>query len=506
MKMKNYLFTMFVVLMFISILNIQVDALETKKTKVSKIKATKKKDSKKKITKKNCNCEQALNQLIEKVESDYPGFKEKTTNKLIYSSLKEGLKIKAQSIQEQDCLDLLKTYTKYFRDGHITLYKTTNEESNEEAAQIEEKPRKTYSKIDITLADFYTHISNSTDELEGVWKSDSYKVGIIKKNNEYQGFIIETANKSWKANEIKLRLMGDEKANYYMGDHSLREDDYELFEGTILSFKNTKSVFLKELPKPTLTENEIQMKMNEIEGFYFKKLTEKTILLRMSSFQQTHVERIEKLIDDNIELIENCENLIVDVRDNHGGTDNAYKKLLPYICTNNLRSVGQEFLATQTLIDGYQNWLDKTPDEEKYMKDRKMVERHIKLFKANLGKFVDPDSTDVFITEVEIAEHSPEQVIILANKMVGSSGEAFTYRMKQSKKVKVLGTPTYGALDYGSAYYFKFGCDNYQLLLPSWRARRLPDYPIDNIGVQPDIYLDKSVEDWIQFAVDYLEK
>ncbi len=33
----------------------------------------------------------------------------------------------------------------------------------------------------------------------------------------------------------------------------------------------------------------------------------------------------------------------------------------------------------------------------------------------------------------------------------------------------------------------------------------LPDYPIDNIGVQPDIYLDKSVENWIQFAVNYLE-
>lgn len=34
---------------------------------------------------------------------------------------------------------------------------------------------------------------------------------------------------------------------------------------------------------------------------------------------------------------------------------------------------------------------------------------------------------------------------------------------------------------------------------------RLPDYPIDNIGFQPDIYLDKYVKDWVQFVVDYLE-
>ena len=449
----------------------------------------------------DCNCKQALNQLIEKVESDYPGFKEKTTYALIYSNFKEGLQIKSQSIQEQDCFGLLKTYLDYFKDGHIVLSKT----GDEAPAQTEEKDIKTYPKIEINLENFYDHISSTTDELEGVWKSGSYKVGILNKSNEYQAFIIESGNKSWKANEVKFSLMKDGKANYFMGDHSLREDNYELFGGAILSFKKTKSAFLKELPKPTLTENEIQMKMDEIEGFYFKKLTDKTVLLRLSAFDYFYVERIEKLIDANITLIENCENFIIDVRDNNGGTDNAYQKLLPYICTNSIRSLGTEYLVTPTLIDGLQSWLDQTPDEEKYMSDKKMVTGWINLFKDHMGEFADPDSTNVYITEVEIAEHSPEQVIILANKNTASSGEAFLFRMKQSKKVKILGTPSYGALDYASQRYFEFGCTNYQLLLPTWRAKRLPDYPIDNIGVQPDIYLDKSVEDWIQFAVDYLE-
>ena len=449
----------------------------------------------------DCNCEQALNQLIERVESDYPGFEEKTTYKLIYSNFKEGLKIKSQSVEESDCLDLLRTYLKYFKDGHITLMKT----SDEAVVQTEEKDTKTYPKMEINLENFYEHISSSTDELEGVWKSGSYKVGIINKNNKYQAFIIESENKSWKTNEVKFSLMNDGKANYFMGDHSLREDNYELFDGTILSFKNIKSVFLKELPKPTLTENEIQTRLNKIEGFYFEKLTDKTVLLRISSFEHFNVERIEKLIDANINLIESCENFIIDVRDNHGGTDNAYEKLLPYICTNSIRSLSSEYLVTPTLIDGLQSWLDQTPDEERYMSDKKMVTGWIKLFKNHMGEFVDPDSTDVYITEVEIAEHSPEQVVILANKMTASSGENFVMRMKQSKKVKILGAPSYGALDYASARYFEFGCANYQLLLPTWRASRLPEYPIDNIGVQPDIYLDKSVEDWIHFAVDYVE-
>lgn len=53
---------------------------------------------------------------------------------------------------------------------------------------------------------------------------------------------------------------------------------------------------------------------------------------------------------------------------------------------------------------------------------------------------------------------------------------------------------------------FDFGCPEYLLQLPTYRSSRLPDYPIDNIGMQPDIYLDKSVKDWIKFALDYLEQ
>ena len=112
------------------------------------------------------------------MESDYPGFKEKTSNKLIYNSLKNDLKVKSKSIQEKDCFDLLETYLDYFKDGHIALSKN----GEEEVAQTEEMESKSYSKIEINLENFYEHISNSTDELEGVWKSGSYKVGII--NNE----------------------------------------------------------------------------------------------------------------------------------------------------------------------------------------------------------------------------------------------------------------------------------------------------------------------------------
>jgi hypothetical protein len=37
----------------------------------------------------DCNCEQALKQLIQKVETEYPGFNDKTKDKLLYKVLKK---------------------------------------------------------------------------------------------------------------------------------------------------------------------------------------------------------------------------------------------------------------------------------------------------------------------------------------------------------------------------------------------------------------------------------
>ncbi|MCX6285890.1 MAG: S41 family peptidase [Bacteroidetes bacterium] len=383
----------------------------------------------------------------------------------------------------------MRAYKEFFKDGHISIFQV-------ETGQNAQQNKKQSNKVTISPEEFQKRILNTTDPMEGIWRYAVYKVGIVKLNNEYQGFIIEADTAYWKVDEIKFRLFENGKANYYLRDHSLSEETYELVDGWILYFNSSK--YIKEWPKPNLSENEIKSKIYEIEGCYFKKVSEKTALLCLSSFEHNYVERIKKLLADNRKAIESSENLIIDIRNNPGGTYDAYEGLFPYILTNNVRGLGMEFLVTQTLIDGIQDWYD---DEE----GKKKAKEWINIFKGKMGEFVNTDTTDIYINEVKLAERSPKQVVILANRRTASSGEAFLLDARQSKKVKVLGTPTYGALDYGTASFFNFGCKNYKLMMPTWRSMRLPDYPIDNIGIQPDIYLDKSVKDWIRFAVNYLE-
>ena len=47
-------------------------------------------------------------------------------------------------------------------------------------------------------------------------------------------------------------------------------------------------------------------------------------------------------------------------------------------------------------------------------------------------------------------------------------------------------------------------CNYLPTYLPTYRSLRLPDYPIENIGMQADLYLDNSIKDWAKFAFDYL--
>lgn len=434
----------------------------------------------------DCDCEQALKQLIQKIETEYPGFKDKTKDKTVYENYKENLLLKARDAKNSNCIELLRTYKDFFKDGHISIY----------PVESERNVLNTNNKIVITPSEFKKRIHDTTDPLEGIWKSGTYKVGIVKIKNEYQGFIIEADTAYWKPDEIKFRLFENGKSAYYLRDHSQSDESYELVDGWILFFNYSK--YTREFPKPNLSESEIKSKLNDLEGCYFKRLTEKTSLLCLSSFEHNYVERIKKLLQENKTEIENSENLIIDVRNNLGGTYEAYEDLLPYILTNNVRGLGMEFFVTQTLIDEIPNWYD---DEE----GKKKANEWIKIFKNKIGEFVNTDSTDIYINEIKLAKQSPKQIAILVNRRTASSGEAFVLDAKQSKKVKILGIPTYGALDYGSASFFNFGCNNYKLMMPTWRSMRLPEYPIDNIGIQPDIYLDKSVKDWVQFAVDYLE-
>lgn len=448
----------------------------------------------------NCGCESALDKLIVKIEKEYPGFEQKTRDKLLYDNLKTELRGKIKNTGEANCMEVLNDYLGFFKDRHVWI--VSNQINNPSENSNINKPQ----ILDINLKKLRKQFAEVQNEFEGIWVNDAYEIGIKKLNaNEFVGFIIKADPNYWNTNEIKFRLFKDGTYEYIMQDHSVQKGTYTIDADGFLYFKEIVSEFIRKLPETKLTQSQIDDKTASINGFSFKPLSNRTAILKLSNFSYPFVDIIEKLIEKNKQLLENSEFLIIDLRGNGGGTDDAYQKLLPYILTNPIRHMRNEFLSTPTLINGLRKYNESIRGKENSQEIIEKNERYIKIYEANLGKYVTHGEKAVVDT-IELEKKGPKQVIVLTDGKVASAGENLVLAAKQSKKVKIMGTPTWGILDYASVRHFEdFECGNYELWMPTYRSLRIPDFPIDNIGIQPDIYLDSSVDDWVKYAQEYLE-
>lgn len=451
------------------------------------------------IAQQNCNCDKALINLVSKIENDYPGFEAKTNDSILYKNFKFDLIEKARTTEKFSCSNLLEEYLSFFRDKHISLI-STNISNTEET-----------SFIDIDLKKIKKEFSNSINSLEGIWEmwpkenNEIFKIGIKKTDSDtYVGFIIETSSSIWKPKQILFKL--NSNGNYIFRGTEVKDDKYLIGENNILILGKMSLTFVKENALSILKKTDLENQIRELKGFYLKKITSQTLLLSLPDFNYGYVNIITKMIEDNRNLLENSKYLIIDIRGNGGGTESAYYPILPYIMTNPIRDLWIENLVTPEFINFNEKYLESIKEEKDNEEEVKEVEKELALIKNNIGKYVNTEGENIIIKRVDVSSKSPNQVIILADNKVGSAAEDFLIASKQSKKVKIIGTPSAGVIDYGAVIKFNFGCPDYQLNMPTYRSLRLPDYPIDNIGIQPDIYLDKSVKDWIQFAIKYLEE
>lgn len=91
---------------------------------------------------------------------------------------------------------------------------------------------------------------------------------------------------------------------------------------------------------------------------------------------------------------------------------------------------------------------------------------------------------------------------VLINKNNASVTEQFLLAAKQSTKVKLYGTTTDGMLDVSNMNFVDFPCGNLTLGYCLSKSYRIPGMAIDDIGLQPDYYIDDSIPEyeWINFA------
>jgi len=457
----------------------------------------------------NCSCESNFEWVKKTFEENDAGYEYiidkkgkqayEDHNKRVLEDIK-----KAKNLEE--CASILYDWLEFFRSGHISI-SLLNQNHEKNTTNIIEEDFSNWEKLKVDVPKFKKYLDKKKkQDVEGIWYTEPYTIGIKKDGDSYLGFIIESGAETWKQNDVKLRLNFNlEKAIYYLRNHSeFVTNDVSMLGDNYLKIGN---FYLKRiLPKLPEDENiELYISSLQTKTPFLEKLNDKTLFLRIPSFRYENKASIDSVLLANKELILKTENLIIDIRNGTGGSDASFNELIPFLYTNPIRTVGVQYRSTkfnnQRMLDFINNPEYGFGKEEKEWAN----EAFIKL-EQNLGKYVGLNPYDVNLQTLDTVYEFPKKVAIIINEGNGSTDEQFLLTAKQSQKVKLFGKTTFGVLDISNMYFLNSPCDEFKFGYALSRSKRIPDFIIDEIGIQPDYFMDSEIpnQNWIPFINDIL--
>lgn len=426
-----------------------------------------------------------------------------------------------QAETEKEFLSLMNEWLHFFRKGHIGVYPNENVSQSSLLSGIaKDSIRNLYKneqEINFTQAQFEKYLQKNKkniNPIEGIWTSGNYTLGIIhskQKNakNQFDAFIIKADSIYWmpKQKKAELILLPDSTFNvsYSMQNHLSERTTAKWIGNSFGIIEMMNDLWLKTYPNDIyLSKNDsLFLEFITIKKPFIKKLSEKTIYLRIPSFNYSEKSDIDNLLAQNDEIIKSTENLIIDIRNGTGGSDYAYFDLIPHFYTQPIRRIGMKYRATELNALAFEGYAKEIADSATVNYLNQLANQ----LRQNAGSYFETGS-GVYIDSSYTVSKFPVKIAVICNKNNGSTDEAFLYDVRQSFKVKIFGRPTGGMIDFSNMNFIEFPNGKYQLGYSMTASERLPDYTIDGVGVQPDVFIDKTIEekDWIEFVKTTLER
>lgn len=408
----------------------------------------------------------------------------------------------------------------FFRKGHIGVYPKNNILSTI-TEEEKEKIRSKYhdeEKVNYTENNFRSYLLTHKEKLhplEGIWRLSEYTLGVIrseKSPKHFDTFIINADSIYWlpqqKKAEITLREDNRFDINISNKLH-IKEKHTAQWLGSSqrILLQDERLFWIKIFPETQSSPQEIQyIKLLTERKPFLTVLSQQTLYLRIPSFLLKYKKDIDELLIQNDALIKATPNLIIDIRYGTGGSDASHSGLTPYYYTQPIRLPNQLYWATEQNASYYE-YCATLHDNTKIAKHNQSIANKMR---KNIGSYID-EGKDTYVYSGYPLLRYPEKIAIVCNKYNASADESLLYKTRQSYKVKIFGQSTSGALDFSNVNIIDFPSKKYSLQL--WitvtaNKRRIEGYQIDNIGIQPDFYIDNNIceEEWINYVQSIIER
>lgn len=454
--------------------------------------------------------------LVAKVKAVYPGYRDKVTpqTRPQLEMLEKELRRKIAAYPDS-CKFYMQQYVRWFKDFHLSVRNVSNNN------QVKEKSAPNHRYITVNI-DSLRQQTQSGQTIEGVWRIFDYQIAIVKDRQENKFYGIALKYRNAAPNQLVFIFeptgIADFELTFFPSYYNYAPTKSKAsleFDNKILELHNdtrfVRATNSKEFDN-ALWETYQPKYPNGRNIFQFTTyLNDSTFYLRASSFGDSTV---EKLVDKHWKEITSRPNLIIDLRSNDGGSDIYYQSLLKLVYTNPYFTKGVEWYACSDNIKLFEDAI-KNKEINGGDEGIKATKALLEAMHKNVGGFVlhPMMGHDRAVTRDTIYTY-PKRVGIIIEETNGSSAEQFILSAKNSKKVILFGDKnTAGVLDYSNAVQIVFPSGNYSLRYPMTRSRRLPENPIDNKGIAPDVRIPfpntkqiySRIDDWVYFVKSYLE-
>ena len=327
-----------------------------------------------------------------------------------------------------------------------------------------------------------------------------YAVDVVER--AYAGYPDKTAGREAEYAALKGRLQSE-----ISGDRDVYDAIAEYlgwFDDSHLQTPGAEAYRAKSLRRDT--DYAGRMKRYDPQ-FMHCRVDEDTYLIRFPSCDLTDAEIAGVRAAVAAYRASGCENLVVDIRGNMGGSDNAYEPLLKLLYDHEGTEDAMEYRVSDIAIAHVREFAGNTE------RGRRKVAR---MERTPAGEFLEEGKT--YRIHYDSVSLVPRRAALIVDGRVASSGEQLVLEVRaSSRRTTVYGQDnTLGCLDYSNCEILYFPRDTARwMIVPVTRSKRIPaGRGIDREGIAPDVRiplplprtLTDNVDPWVEWVAGDLKK